>query len=326
MRLKEIYNTKGHEGVREHFKTERYVKIEYVRKNGEILVFINGEDVELPFYFFESVLPKWLTPENRVHISTKEEILEIFPLKDLVVDSINFSQVTLETKESGVKPLLVRCKVNSVLLPSYPETVVELKGLLENAKIANPLYLGEALKNTKLKKVHSILPNVSVPMISLLDADFSNVTEMSDMFFSMGVEKIVLPENIAANVDFIRANWAFCANGLKEIENIEHFPFDKLVSAEGMFRGINGGELVINSKLEKLNIAARMFDYAKNTTISLPKLERIPLGANWFYALEDCTVFLPKLEKVSNKEKHRMQQLDDSNELIVNEKLAKQLR
>lgn len=326
MKLKEIYNQKGHEGVREHFKTKRYVKIEYVRKNGEISVFVDGEDVELPYYFFNTVLHKWLTPKNRVHISTKGEILEIFPFEDLHVDSINFSQVVLETEESGVKPLLASCKVNDVVLPTYSETVVELKGLLENTKITNPLYLGEALKNTKLKKVSSILPNVSVPMISLLGVDFSNLTEMSDMFFSMNVEKIILPENIAANVDFIRANWAFCANGLKEIENLEQFPFDKLVSGEGMFRGISGGEITVNSKLDKLNIAAGMFDYAKNTTISLPNLERIPLGANWFYALENCTVFIPNIKELSNKEKRYIQQLDDSNEIIVNQALAKQLK
>lgn len=325
MKLKELYKQKGYDGIKEYFKNERHVKIEYVRKNGDISMFVNKEDIKLPFYFFNSMLSQWLTPENSVHISTNEEILEIFPFKDLYVDSINFSQVTLKTKESGVKSLLVGCKVNSIILPTYPETVVELKGILKNTKITKPLHLSQALRNTKLKKVHSILPNVSVPIVSLQVADFSNVTDISDIFFSAGVEKIILPENIAANVDFIRANWAFCVNGLKEIVNLEFFPFDKLVSAEGMFKAMVGGEIVINSKLENLNIAYGMFDYAKNTTISLPNLERVPSGVNWF-GLENCKIFIPKLKKLNDKEKQHLEQLDDSNELIVNEKLAKQLR
>lgn len=326
MRLDDILKAKGDDGLREWFEANKEVRIEIVKKGNAKIVEINGEKIELDYKDFFEKLHTWVNGVNRLHFIAKEELSNVFPIKKLKVDLVDLSGITLKNKLSGLRKFLYECVVNEVVLPTYPEEIVNLVGIVENSKIEKPIDLKRALGNTNILDVGPIFARTKMKVVDLSELDFSHVVDLDGLFYYSFVEKIILPKNIAKSRLSVRADNAFFSDSIKEIVNLEYFPFDKLTSAECMFNSVSDVEIVINSKLERLKYSLQMFGNIENARLVFPNLERIPDSSDWFYGIRNCEVHLPKLKEIDEDDLKDIREIDDSNELFLNQEFARKLR
>lgn len=326
MRLGEILKTKGDDGLKDWFKENKEVRIEIVKEGNKKRVEVNSEETDLDYEEFFKKLHTWIDKKNKLYFITKKEVFNIFPIRNLKVDLIDLSGITLKDELSGLARFLSDCEVNEVVLPTYPEEIVKLVGIVENSKIEKRINLKRALGNTNIKSVGSIFSKTKMKAVDLSELDFSRVIDLDGLFYYSFVEKIILPKNIAKSRSSVRADNAFYSDSIKEIENLEYFPFDKLTFANNMFSAVSSTEIVIKSKLERLKNSAQMFNYVENTKIVFPNLERIPNNSNWFYGIQNCEVHLPKLKEAGREDLQKIREIDDTNELFINQEFARKLR
>lgn len=157
-------------------------------------------------------------------------------------------------------------------MPTFPEEIIHLSGLLENVKVNKRVDFNRALGRAKIYQVGALFPFSTLDVIDLSEVDFTMVSNFSNMFFTADVETVVLPKNMGERWGLVKADNTFNTMGtILDIENLEYFPFDKLTTTSNVFTNLTGGEITINSKLENLKRSIHMFGDAEDLIVNLQK-------------------------------------------------------
>lgn len=314
--------------MRTYFEENKDVHLEYSLDRKSVCISINGATLKGRFDEVNRKLSKWLSPKNRVFIKSRDELKRIPALRELEVELIDFSGITFTSSLQTQGALLKDCILDELILPTFPEEIIHLSGLLENVKVNKRVDFNRALGRAKIYQVGSLFPFSTLDVIDLSEVNFTMVSNFSNMFFMADVETIVLPKNMGERWGLVKADNTFNTMGtILDIENLEYFPFDKLTTTSNMFANLTGGEITINSKLENLKRSIHMFGDAEDLIVNLPELEEVNAGfSDWFNNAKRCKINIPKLVSAEGSFIKGLKNLDETNEILCNNKLAEKLK
>lgn len=307
-----------------YFKENEVAEIIYVEDPSKFCskfhIKLNGH--YLPEELFKR-LGKRLSRSNKVIVKSEGEISAFIPtLSKLNVKSVDFSGVRFKDEIDGTSNLLIDSHVGEVILPTYPENILELDMMLRLVKVDKKVDFNRALKNSKITWIQEILFECELDEVDFSEVDFSYTQKFTGTFSRVKAKRIILPKNIGKNQAGVGAMRMFARTNVEEIVNLEYFPFDKLRYGDGMFYACGLKEIEITSKFDSLQSGDDMFAGLINAILKLPITEHLPSWDNWFSDSIGCKIYIPKL-KVG--EVRVMRKLDDTNEIFCNRALADKL-
>lgn len=288
------------------------------------MVMMNDIDVEIPLREMSKRLSRWLTRLNKVYLNAETGVFyDISGLEGLNVGLVDFGGLRF-TEDS--QTLLENSRVDEIILPKYIGHLTKLEYIFVNVEIKEKLEIKESFSDAKITEVGQLFPRCTFSKLNLTGMDFSNVSSFSETFSEITANKLILPLELGSKCDGITAHSTFRDSDIKEIVNLDAFPFDKATNIIAMFAGFTGMDITINSSLKRALKSGYFFWKAHDIEINLPNVESFR-DSDIFNEAQNCKIFLPRLKKLPSKKfiTSFKNKINDSNELFVSEIVGKQL-